>query len=124
MNSFKKQRSLGLQLETRPAAKALGTILGGVFILGLFIFAVALIILFKAYVFVQLWDWFILPVFTTAPVLTYVQAIGVSLVLTFYLATKSQLAEYKDANFIKYLWGHCLVALTAWGIGYIVTLFL
>lgn len=103
-------------------AGALGGAFSGLILLAVFIVFIALIMMFKAYVFTQLWGWFIVPVFAL-PALNYIQAIGVSLVLTFYLVNKDY-SDYKNNQFWGWLGGHIGGILLVWFIGWIVQMFL
>lgn len=118
MNSYSKNPSWGEAL-----AKFFGAIFLMLIAIGGFVIVVALIMMLQAYVFTQLWGWFILPLFTTAPALTYIQAIGLSLVLTFYFSGKNY-ANYKEKKWYGYVAGHIGSILFVWFIGWIVTLFL
>lgn len=44
---------------------------------------IVLLMLFRAFVFIKMWTWFIIPTFTTAPTLNYPTAIGLSLIAGF-----------------------------------------
>lgn len=70
----------------------------------------------------DLWDWFILPVFTVPPI-TFMQAVGLSLVVAFFklgLATTpvSGEAERPIATGFAKLFGYLIVLLFIWGMGW------
>ena len=51
--------------------EAIAKVFGGLFVLALaiggFAIVLALLMMFKAYVFTQLWGWFVMPIFPAAP---------------------------------------------------------
>lgn len=62
---------------------AAGSIVGILWII-MFIVIVAYFVFAGGYVLSILWGWFIIPVFTTAPALTWQQAAGIILVASFF----------------------------------------
>jgi hypothetical protein len=118
MNSYSKDPSWGEAL-----AKLFGALILLAVGIGGFFFIIALIMMLQAYVFTQLWDWFVIPIFKTAPVINYIQAIGLSLVITFYFGGKSY-TTYKNNKWWDFLLQGIGATLFVWFVGWIVTLFL
>ena len=84
--------------------------------------------LMNGWAFVQLWEWFILPVFEAAPVVTIVQAIGLSVFIGFLSAKKVEAKSDKSKSVTDLVIESFAVAigmpLMAVGFGWLVTLFL
>lgn len=116
MTLYRKPTSFGEALG--------GLFIGAVIFVGIIAIAIGLA-LFKAYVFTYLWDWFIVTTFNAQPI-TYLQALGLAIVVTFYIASSS-LSKYlinKDFSFWNWIGGDLIGILFTWLFGYIVHLYL
>jgi hypothetical protein len=91
----------------------------------LLIIGAVILVLFGGYVFMTLWDWFIVTTFG-AKALNLPQAIGISLIVSYLKAkTKRDKDEKLDIEKISYDFFYSLVASAfILGIGWFVTLFL
>lgn len=97
---------------------------------GKFCFSVLLVFaatLFSGYVFMQLWDWFVVPVFGLKALLL-VQAIGLSAFISFlkYSYKKKDKVKEKDSfkNILKAFGDSMLHSAVSLGIGWVITLFM
>jgi len=80
--------------------------------------------IFRAFVMVSLWDWFVIPQFSTAPHINIVGALGLSCLWTL-LNSPSQ-AEEKEAadSLTTVMISGGIHALLIWGIAYVIHLFM
>jgi Zn-dependent protease len=99
------------------------------FLIGVVLFVVLLVPVFllDGYVFLRLWEWFVLPVFESAPTFNLLQAIGLSALIGFATTNRVQpsdddktQSEKMSAFFMRYYFSPIFTLI----IGYIITLFL
>lgn len=99
--------------------------------LGLIFYAASLFAisaLMNGWALVKLWEWFIIPVFESAPSFSMVQAIGISMVVSFLTKANVTSSDNKDEGLSeKIITAYVTVIFTpvlAVFFGYIITLFM
>ena len=90
----------------------------GFMILGVFAM-IPIMIIVNGYIIADMWEWFILPVFTSMPALTIGQAIGLGVIVSFMckyhkIGDSEKEKEDRTANFIVGIIWPFLIWLTAY----------
>lgn len=80
------------------------------------------LIMYRGWVIIQFWDWFVTPTFTSLPSLTLVPAIGLSALI--YFLTMNPLATTVKHSTIMTIWIGFFTTSWFWLTGWIVSLFL
>lgn len=85
-------------------------------VLNLVTFALTIgLIFWKAFILIKMWDWFIIPTFTSAPTLNYPQAIGITAIVGFlcHHQNKTEKENLLDMLFQAYVYS-LISLLIAW----------